>query len=98
MLYACFFVYCIKVWWSVNHGVLYCIGVSNLCRFLYISLHFCVLPFNGEKAVQAGLLRIGGTARSGVRWLGAATSDGRSVSGSQAPTQTACHGTHFLFK
>jgi len=31
----------------------------------------------------------------GVRWLGVATSDGRSVSGSQAPTQTACHGTLF---
>jgi len=29
----------------------------------------------------------------GVR--GAATSDGRSVSGSQARTQTACHGTLF---
>jgi len=29
----------------------------------------------------------------GVRWLGAATSDGRSVSGSQAPSQTAYHGT-----
>ena len=30
-----------------------------------------------------------------MRWLGAATSNGRSVSGSQAPTQTACHGTLF---
>jgi len=30
-----------------------------------------------------------------VRWLGAATSDKRSVSGSQAPMQTACLGTLF---
>jgi len=30
-----------------------------------------------------------------VRWLGAATSDRRSVSGSEAPTQAACHGTLF---
>jgi len=33
-------------------------------------------------------------AACGVQWLGAITSDGRSVSGSQAPpTQAACHGT-----
>jgi len=30
-----------------------------------------------------------------VRWLDEATSDGRSVSDSQPPTQTACHGTLF---